>query len=344
MTEFKEYLKESAEFIEHSLSRIWTKTLPIVKRESPTSVFGVEEFINSCRGGKRLRGSLVRLSHDLIDPKPNISIFDVAAAIEITQATLLVQDDVFDNSLTRRNLPTLHLRLDQGEYGKNVAVILGIYGQALAPEIILDSDFSPDNKLKALKAYHATMQSTGLGEIEDLTLAKSRTLTQADIYRLYDLKTAQYTFVQPMQVGAALAGANNSYLDAVKNFGHLLGIAFQIQDDIIGVFGDEELTGKSTSSDIQEGKNTILLLKALQKAKSKERKFILENYGDQNVDQKGIETIREIFIKTGSLDYSKEQVVHSSETARKIIPQLTSQPDHQQLLDQMINMLISRSS
>jgi geranylgeranyl diphosphate synthase type I len=139
-----------------------------------------------------------------------------------------------------------------------------------------------------------------------------------------------------------LAGASEDRLTKIKQFGTDLGIAFQIQDDILGIFGDEHTLGKSVTSDIEEGKNTLLITEAYKNANNEQKQILDKYYGSGEVSSEHLEQIKHVFIETGALEYSKNMASQYVESAKKLIPELTKSEDHRHLLSEMSEFLVNR--
>ena len=165
---------------------------------------------------------------------------------------------------------------------------------------------------------------------------------KSDVLTIMKYKTARYSVSSPLQLGAILAGANQQLIRELGVFGESLGIAFQIQDDILGVFGEEKTLGKSNKSDIEEGKNTLLIVEALKKASPKQKKKLHKYYGCGTLSALGLEVIREIFTETKALEYAQKQAIKYTTQAKKVIPGITKDPFLSKLLAQMAEYLVER--
>lgn len=206
---FASYLKVNAQKVDQELDKILSKLPPLAK-----------EFVNSCGGGKRIRGVLVNLGYEIAKGKETKEIFKIAAALEIMHTAILVHDDIMDKSPTRRGKPSLYRKV-----GIDRAIALGDLGFFLSLQIISESNFPEKEKSEALKLFSKTMVDTAIGQIMDIQ--KDDPITVAK------LKTAQYTILGPLCLGAILAGADDKLLGVLREFGENLGVAFQIQDDIL---------------------------------------------------------------------------------------------------------------
>ncbi len=235
-------------------------------------------------------------------------ILDAAAAFEIFQTSILAQDDVIDKSMTRRLKPTLHQSLGGDHKAISQTICLSDVGLFTAYRLMSTLMIEDALKIKALNLFSQTLTQTVFGEMLDIEAPfLGRDFTDEDSYKIALLKTARYTVSGPLMVGAILAGAKTEILKELQLYGDSLGIAFQIQDDILGVFGDEGKTGKSASSDIKESKATLLIAYAQKQADKEQKEVLKKYYGNEEIDDSGVKQIRMVFEKTGALDYANKQ-------------------------------------
>lgn len=224
--DFEKYLETGAHQIEQELEEILAELLADVKKNKPKLLPLALGFINSCRGGKRIRGVLVKLGYELAqgDPANQVEILRLGAAVEILHSAFLIHDDIIDESLTRRGKPSLYQALGGNHYGISQAISLGDYGFFLAFKIISQTNFPDKIKNNALELFSKVMMDTAWGEMLDLE--------KIDPLAVMKLKTAGYTVTGPLQLGAILAG-KEELSGVLGEFGESLGIAFQIRDDIL---------------------------------------------------------------------------------------------------------------
>lgn len=333
--DFKDYLKSAALEIDQEIENFFQIWVQEVQKISPALLPLAQILQEHCRGGKRLRGALVKLGFG-IGKGDNKAILKIAAAVEIFQTAILAHDDIIDQSPIRRGRPTIFMELGGDHYGVSQTICLGDIGFFLAVRLIADSNFPPDKKNQAIKAFTQTVINTGLGQMLDIKGGEALTI--------HKLKTSYYTIINPLQLGIILAGNLTLLkLRAVKNFGENLGLAFQLQDDILGMFGDEKVLGKSVTSDMEEGKNTLLITYALKKATQEQKKILNQYYGTK-VSEKRLEEVKKVFIDTGSLDYSRKQALEYVEKAKKFIPKITSNPKYQKHLLELADFCIERKN
>lgn len=289
------------------------------QKKDPLIALALEQIRKiALAGGKRIRGALLCQAYFGFGGKDKRKILKAAAAIELVHLFLLVHDDIIDRGETRHGQETLHKMLAkkyQKKYGKDkarhfgdsMAIIAGDMLYAMANRIIIEAGFEDGAALLALAKLQSVVNLTIIGQSQDINIAYNDEFKEKDVLAMYENKTARYTFEGPLHIGALLAGCNDKKsLDALSCYAIPLGIAFQIQDDILGVFGEEKKTGKSAASDIEEGKKTLLVVKALSKASPMEIKKISAIFGKDNLAKKEIKAFQELLVSTGSLEYNKD--------------------------------------
>lgn len=351
--DFKSYLKTAAQEIDQELDEFFKKWSEDVKAISPKLIGLNNTFIQACEGGKRLRGALVKLGYELTADSTRqtamrckrLAILKPAAAFEIFQTAILAHDDVIDQSPLRRGKPTIYKSLGENHYAISQTICLGDIGFFLAEKLIEESDFPAERKVKALASFIETILQTGLGQMLDIELPSLQDAkSEEDVLTVFRLKTARYTLVGPLHLGIVLGGGDQELLDNAQEFGESLGIAFQIQDDILGVFGSAEQTGKSVTSDVEEGKITLLYLHALKNASAQQSKTLEDYYGKGRIDKEEFEKIKKVFIDTGALEYSQKKAEELVLEAKKLIPQLTTDHGQQSGLSEMADFLVKRNN
>ncbi len=271
----------------------------------------LEEY--TLRGGKRIRAILMILGYKLFGGDDE-EIIKAASSLELIQSYLLIHDDIMDESELRRGKATVHkiyedFHLHRGyggnpqRFGENMGIVLGDLANAYAIEILSSSDFSPERKIKAIEKLNEIIEYTGYGQIIDIYSSMVDNFSEEDLLLLHKYKTARYTIEGPLVMGSILAGYTG---EGVEKFAIPVGVAFQLQDDILGLFGSEEKLGKPVTSDLAEGKKTLLIIKALERGNKEQRREILSALGNPAVTMEQLERIREIVKNTGSLQYSME--------------------------------------
>ena len=217
------------------------------------------------RGGKRFRAALVMIGYLGVDVRAARGpAFDAGAAFELLHAYLLVQDDWMDGDATRRGGPTVHAALARRyrdpALGPTSAILASDFACGMAFELLSSAKVPAEHALRAVREMLAAHEDVLLGQQLDLR-PRSRA-GASDVERMHELKTASYTVRGPLLVGAALAGAGEATMRALGRFASPLGIAFQLRDDLLGVFASEDYTGKPLANDLRAGKRTAVTVLA----------------------------------------------------------------------------------
>lgn len=343
---FLDFLKTNAQEVDQFLEEYLSEYTNKVEKINPKFKFLMDNFRESCRGGKRIRAALVRLGYTLANGNNAFEkqVLKVACGYEIFQTAILAHDDIIDKSELRRGEPSLYMRLGGGHYGISQAIILSDIGFFLTIKTISESDFADTIKSKAVSMFADTFLKTGLGETLDVEVSfKREGVSLSDVETINLLKTADYSVIGPLRLGIVLAGGDDKLINCIQKFGEDLGVAFQLQDDILGVFGSEKETGKSTSSDIEEGKVTFLYLKAYEKASKEQKKFLDENYGKGRRPEGALEKVKEIFEMTGAVGYLKQESANLINRSKGVIYQMDISQESKDLLFEMADFLIERT-
>jgi len=325
------------------------------KRREPRIAALYEIFREAGKGGKCIRGSLVKLGHELATGRPaGEEILPASAAFEILQTAILGHDDVIDKSPLRRGRDSIWRaasrrtavrRADSHHYGISQAICLGDAGIFLANRLVAESPFAPERKIEALKTFLDVQLNTVDGEMLDVLMSHEKDYgDEAGVLTIASLKTAWYTIVGPLQLGAALGGAAPELLNAMKRYGMALGVAFQLKDDILGIEAEEEETGKSGASDIAEGKVTLLSYHAMKKASPEQIEQLRRVYGAEDVSEAGRQTVREIFESTGAFAETVKKMKTCLAEAMEVVPEITRDAEKAELLAQLCDMMLQRKA
>lgn len=316
---------------------------------SPILLKSIKDFLS--RKGKRLRPALFVIGYLAFTKKPARNLYKAALSIEFLHDFMLIHDDIIDRSDLRRGLPSMHKMLAsylKGRRslkfgGEDLAIVVGDVVYAMAIHAFLSIDEDPLRKEAALRKFTQAALYTGSGEFVELllTLKDIDKITKEDVYKIYDLKTANYTFSSPLSIGALLAGAGNGQCEKLFRYGTYLGRAFQIKDDILDMFGEEKDTGKSPLTDLKESKKTLLLWHAYKVSSKKEKAAIKRTLARDNITKKDLMKIRGIVSSSGSVEYAKKEIARFIGEAKKISPQLSMRPQYKKVLDSYANELLT---
>ena len=258
-----------------------------------------------------------------------------------------------DDSLLRRGKPAMHRILDKtipcanpAKLGTDLAIIAGDIVYALAIDAFLSIKEDPRRKEQALKYFIQTAAFTAMGEFIDTVhgVARLKDITEDDVFLNYSLKTARYTFDCPLVTGAILAGAPKAEIKKLAAFGLCIGQAFQIQDDIIGIFETEEAIGKSILSDLEEQKKTLLMVHASTRLKGRALADFNTVFLKPGKTMADLETMKACLISAGSLRYALDAVDVRTAKAKQILATLKMNPKHNNLIGEALFHLFHQSS
>jgi geranylgeranyl diphosphate synthase type I len=269
-------------------------------------------------GGKRLRPAFAYWGWRGAggDPGDDEAALRASAALEFLQGCALIHDDVMDGSDTRRGLPAAHRRFagvhreagwlgSHEAFGMGAAILLGDLCLSWADEVLLTSGFGPEASTRAKAVYDEMRTELMAGQYLDL-LEQARGGGSVDrALTVVRFKSAKYTIERPLHLGAALAGADPAVMAAYSGYGLPLGEAFQLRDDILGVFGDPEETGKPAGDDLREGKRTVLIAIAVERSTPAQAEVIRRYLGDPGLGREGVAALREIIDDTGALTHTE---------------------------------------
>lgn len=315
-----------------------------------TQVF-LDAAARTLAGGKRLRARFcitgwraVAEADGHVGDAPD-EVLDAAAALEIFHAAALVHDDIIDNSDTRRGQPAAHRGLeaahnasgwagDAAAFGRSAAVLLGDLLVAWSDDLF-EQALAPASHAASARAVYALMRrEVTIGQFLDIAEEAAFTTAPDDQHadralRVASLKSARYSIQHPLLLGAALAGADAAQSEALAAFGHPLGLAFQLRDDILGVFGDSAVTGKPSGDDLREGKRTLLVAYTRERLDPAARAELDARIGDPALTAAQIAGIQDTIVSTGALERVEsaitayaaeaERALHGARLARSAV-------------------------
>lgn len=277
----------------------------------------------------------------------------LAASLEFLQACALIHDDVMDGSESRRGLPAVHHRfanLHRGQqwlgspetFGVGAAILLGDLCLSWADETLMTADIEPRRLAAAKRVYDEMRTELIAGQYLDLQ-EQARGGGSVDRARkVMQFKSAKYTIERPMHIGAAAAGADAAIMAAYSAFGIPLGEAFQLRDDVLGVFGDPRITGKPAGDDLREGKRTVLVATALARADAVQQQFMREHLGDPMLEAVDIDRMRDIIESTGALAETEAFVERLLETALAAIDTDLVEPEARRMFIELADAATHR--
>ena len=282
----------------------------------------LEEFVLS--GGKRLRPAFAYWGWRSVtdDPDPvNPEMLRLFAALELLHACALVHDDVIDESATRRGLPTVHMRFadvhrgsgwrgSASQFGVSAAILLGDLALVWADDIVATATLSQDARRRLQQVWADIRTEVLGGQYLDIVAEASGAASIASAMTVNTYKTASYTVSRPLQMGVAAAGDRPDVLAAFHEFGTALGVAFQLRDDVLGVFGDPAVTGKPSGDDLRSGKRTVLLAEAVERAEQRHPAAaeLLRTSIGKELSEDQVHQLCEVIITVGALSAVESRI------------------------------------
>ena len=285
-------------------------------------------------GGKRIRPTFAwwgwRAAGGPAEGPQATAMLQVASSLELLQACALVHDDLIDDSDTRRGNPTVHQAFaaqhrrrawhgSAEQFGVAAAVLLGDLALAWADDMLHSAGMPPEALVRGLRPWRAMRTEVLAGQYLDTLGPVRGDETPQAALRIDELKAASYTVQRPLELGAELAGAGEPTLEALRRFGCDIGVAFQLRDDLLGVFGDPEVTGKPAGDDLREGKRTLLVAEGFQSAREhgdQDALALLQGVlGDPDLDEKRVELAREALVRLGAVDAVERRITELTGTA-----------------------------
>ena len=274
----------------------------------------IEDFVLGA--GKRLRPAFAYWGYRGAGGTDSPELVAAVAALEFVQASALIHDDVMDDSDTRRGEPAVHRRfaaLHRGSdwigepdaFGQAAAILLGDLTLVWSDELLHSSGLDPAVVARARPVFDEMRTEVTAGQYLDVLGQATADSTMRWAQMVARYKSAKYTIERPLLFGAALAGAGPRFVRAYSGYGLPLGEAFQLRDDLLGVYGDPARTGKPAGDDLREGKRTYLVAAALEAADPAQRTVIETGLGHPEVD---VDALRAVFVATGARERTEQRI------------------------------------
>ncbi|TWE13000.1 polyprenyl synthetase family protein [Rudaeicoccus suwonensis] len=312
-------------------------------------------------GGKRLRAGFFYWGYRAFGRDSSDALVRAATSLEVFQAAALLHDDVMDDSDVRRGMPAAHRRLAQVHRERHLAGDSDRFGQAgaiLAGDLCLNwtdeiytTSGLPDDELARGRKVFNTMRTQLMGgqyldvvESAQTWRGASHEERVARARAVIRFKSAKYTVEQPVLIGASCAGADDASLAALSAYGLALGEAFQLRDDLLGVFGDPEATGKPAGDDLREGKRTVLIAYLLESATPGEAERFATVFGRPDIAPLDLDWLRDLCVRTGAVDRVEKLISSTADAARIALEDARVTPLGRQVLTELVDISTARTS
>ncbi|HUO85926.1 MAG TPA: polyprenyl synthetase family protein [Thermoanaerobaculia bacterium] len=322
-------------------------------------------------GGKRLRPALVHAAWRIAGGEPDArfdasepsGITALALATELLHTYLLIHDDVMDHAALRRGVPTVHtsfeerhretgLKGDGADFGTTAAILAGDLAHSWAHELFARAVVpltDAGRRLALARAFAAMTEEVVAGQYLEVLLARRGTASEAELGQVLRLKSGRYSVERPLELGALYAGAPPRLAAALARCGRALGEAFQLQDDLLGTFGDSGEVGKPVASDLAEGKITFLVHHALAAAPPDDAELLAGSLGRGDLDTATVAELRRILVGSGARDRVEAMAAERVAAARRALaeaadetPRSAAATEGLALLAELVDQLAER--
>jgi geranylgeranyl diphosphate synthase type I len=303
--------------------------------------------------GKRLRPLFAYLGFLGTGSKPSIEILRACASLELVHVCALMHDDVMDASDTRRGAPSIHRAFEAmhveeklsgsaAQFGISSAILLGDLALVWSAKMLHQSGIDGATLLRSLPMYDEMRVELMAGQYLDVYEQALASVSVERSLKVARYKSGKYTIERPLHFGAALGDGKPNLFTTYSNYGLPLGEAFQLRDDILGIFGDPQETGKPAGDDLREGKRTVLLAKVMELADSTQKSEISSTLGNQGLDLAQVNKVREIFVSTGALSEVEALISKLTSSAQSALEHGEIDPMATSALTQLLTIVTQR--
>ncbi|MDQ7911441.1 polyprenyl synthetase family protein [Phytohabitans sp. ZYX-F-186] len=312
----------------------------------------IDDFVLG--GGKRLRPAFAYWGYRAAGGVDSDPVVATVAALEFVQASALIHDDLMDRSDTRRGEPAVHRRFaarhraqgwrgDPDAFGDSAAILLGDLCLVWSDELLHLGGLPAETLTRARPIFDEMRTEVTVGQYLDV-YAQATAHTSVELAsKVARYKAAKYTVERPLLLGAALAGAPPAVHAGLSAYGLPLGEAFQLRDDVLGVFGDPAQTGKPAGDDLREGKRTYLVAAAFEEAGAAERAMLEAHLGDPALDRAGVAALRDVIASTGALARTESRIAELTTVALDALATADIDPTARQVLTDLATAATART-
>lgn len=334
---FEERTKQAAT-IHENYGRLWTELSRIVRG-----------------GGKRLRPQIVMHAYHGLGGQSSELVIPIAAATELLHLSMLVHDDIIDRDDIRHGVdnmtgsykklyaPIIEFPDERQHFAQSSAILAGDALLAGAYKLLMEPAIEPQDRKVVFDLFDEAVFKVIGGELLD-TESSLLTVGSISSETVMQYKTTSYSFIAPLLIGAQLAHSDQATMDNLRRFGFHLGLAFQLQDDYIGVFSDEEKIGKSTISDLREGKKTRLVEYFYELASEQDRLQFEQYFGKPDVTVVQAQIIRDLLVESGAQQAILQAIGEQESAAREILATLPFNRDATAFFEELVTISTSRDA
>jgi len=327
----------------------------VMAKVSPDTLPLIEALEGLLIGGKRLRPAFAYWGFQAAGGQDSDELVTACASLEFLQACALIHDDVMDASDTRRGKPAIHKQFEARHttnnwsgsaklFGDGAAILVGDLALSWADEMLLTSGLSIEQLQRAKAIYDVMRTELMCGQYLDLLEQARGDITHERAETVIRFKSAKYTIERPLHLGAAIAGATPKLNQVLSDYGLALGEAFQLRDDLLGVFGDSSVTGKPAGDDLREGKQTMLIAFANLNANAADKKFLIDNLGDSALSSETISKLQSVLVDCGAQDFVENRITDYLDKSVSALDAMADNPEAKTALTELAILATNRSA
>ena len=305
--------------------------------------------------GKRLRPLFAYAGFAAAGGSLEKSAIRAMAALELLQACALIHDDLMDGSDTRRGKPSIHRHFESvhvqdqldgfaPQYGLSAAVLLGDLALVWSDQMLNTAGLTTEQFARVLPFYNEMRVELMAGQFLDIHEQTQKDTSVDRSMKIARYKSGKYTIERPLHLGAAMTSSSKEVTDSLSAYGLPLGEAFQLRDDLLGVFGDPSVTGKPAGDDLREGKRTVLIAMTHERQSPAQLEICKKYFGKPDIDAEGVATLQEIIESTGARAELEATIDRLTDQALTAAQSQVFTDDGKALLVELANIATKRSS
>ncbi len=298
-----------------------------------------DQLLKLLKDGKRIRSYVAFLSYKAHGGKDDKNAIKLFSFLEIFHSFCLVHDDIMDDADQRHGFKTINKL-----YGNSQAILIGDFLFSWAWEILLTyNEFYKSAIERIKKIFLQMIDEVFIGQMMDLDITAKHKVSNEEIVNKMLLKTAGYSFVKPMIIGAYLARNIRDEKKPIEEFGKYLGLAFQIQDDLLDIKFESSQTKKSNFNDIAQHQHTLFTNFVFEKGTNEQRRILKDLFG-KKLNQTDKDILRKVFVDSGAIGYGEKEIINNLNHARKSLKKIKVDEKYKNLFLKLINDFVDRSN
>ncbi|MFA9431413.1 polyprenyl synthetase family protein [Egicoccus sp. AB-alg2] len=333
------------------------RTRELTELDAAAARLGTELQRLAGAGGKHLRPAFVAAGAHAAaassgEGVPEDAVATVGAAVELTHLFALVHDDVMDGSPRRRGVPSVHASLaasrgehahvrdDAAWFGASGAILVGDLAMTWADDLLEDVDLPPARRLALLRAMRRLRAEVIAGQYLEVRGSGGVVDRPEEALRIAVLKSGRYTVTRPLQLGAAVVADDGPWCGVLARFGDAAGLAFQLRDDVLGLFGGPGRTGKGVLEDLRQGRPTALFVLARARARDDARRRLQQLLATPEAGEAALTAVRDLVVTSGALAEVHAQIERCTDRARRAVEDLP--PAAREPLLDLLRLVVDR--